>query len=50
MNKNQTHGDTPRITIRELEKEYLPHVKTIFREFVRYHENRDGILQKIEAA
>jgi ribosomal protein S18 acetylase RimI-like enzyme len=50
MSKNQTRVDTTKITIRELEKEDLPHVKAIFREFVRYHENWDAIFQKIEAA
>lgn len=38
------------VTIRELEEKDLPQVKIIFSEFVRYHEQRDAILEKIDAA
>jgi GNAT superfamily N-acetyltransferase len=50
MSKDQTHVSTTKITVRELERGDLPHVKVIFQEFVRYHENWDGIFRKIEAA
>ncbi|MBN1992148.1 MAG: GNAT family N-acetyltransferase, partial [Anaerolineae bacterium] len=38
------------VTIRELQKKDLPQVKTIFREFVQYHQHRDHIFEKISAA
>ena len=50
MTSDQTAIGPMEITIRELKKEDLPHVKVIFHEFVRYHEQWDAIFQKVEAA
>ena len=38
------------VIIRELRKEDLPEVKVIFGEFVRYHQQLDGIFEKIASA